>query len=141
MRYIFVVLAFTSLLFAHNLHHSISRAESVVVSFSFATEDDFSFESYEVYAPNSKVPFVVGRTDVHSRLSFLPDREGKWTVKVFSQDGHGKILSVDVDKNLKTTQETKSSNSILKALLGLVVIFGFFGLIYLKKKDKKIEKN
>ncbi|MDQ7068453.1 MAG: hypothetical protein Q9M40_11030 [Sulfurimonas sp.] len=140
MRTLFALFAFVCILSAHNLTHSISHKESVVVSFSFAQEDDFSFESYEVYAPDAKVPFAVGRTDALSRLSFLPDREGKWTVKVFSQDGHGKILSVDVDKNLQTTQETKNANTLLKALLGIVVLLGVFGLIYFKKKDKKIEK-
>ena len=140
MKYLFSLIFFTTILFSHNLQHTISKEKSIVVSFSFAQEDDFSFQSYEVYAPNTEIPFAVGRTDTLSRLSFLPNAKGSWRVKVFSQDGHGKIVNVEVDENIEAKIETNSSNTLLKALIGIMLLFGVFGFIYIKK-DKKNEKN
>lgn len=137
MKYLFFVVFFSTLLFSHNLNHTVSREESVVVSFSFAQEDDFSFQNYEVYAPSSEIPFVVGRTDALSRVSFLPNANGKWRVKAFSQDGHGKIVDIDVDENLKSKIEITSSSTFLKIVIGLMVLFGIFALLYIKQKDKK----
>jgi nickel transport protein len=34
----------------------------------------------------------------------------------------------------------KSSNTFEKTLIGIMILLGFFGLIYIKKKDKKNEK-
>ena len=140
MRYFSLIIFFTTLLFSHNLGHSISKEKSVVISFSFAKEDDFSFQSYEVYAPNSEIPFAVGRTDALSRVSFLPNAQGKWKVKVFSQDGHGKIVDVDVNENAQIESNKNSNDTFQKALIGIMMLLGVFGLLYIKK-DKKNEKN
>lgn len=88
MKIFFLLIWCVTLLFSHNLNHTISKEQSIVVSFSFAQKDDFSFQSYEVYAPNAEIPFAVGRTDALSRASFLPNTQGKWRVKVFFEDGH-----------------------------------------------------
>lgn len=139
MKIIFLLITFATLLFSHNLNHSISKEQSVVVSFSFAQEDDFSFQSYEVYAPKSEIPFAVGRTDALSRVSFLPNTNGKWRVKVFSEDGHGKIIDIEIDENMKTKIDTNSGSTLLKTFIGIMILFGIFGLLYIKK-DKKNEK-
>ena len=140
MKYLFSLIFFTTLLFSHNLQHTISKEKSIVVSFSFAQEEDFSFQSYEVYAPDTKIPFAVGRTDALSRLSFLPNAKGDWKVKVFSEDGHGKIINVEVDENIEVKRDANSGNTLLKALIGIIILLGVFGFIYIKK-DKKNEEN
>jgi nickel transport protein len=140
MKIVFLLLTFASILFSHNLEHSISKGQSVVVSFSFGHEDDFSFQNYEVYAPNSEMPFAVGRTDALSRVSFLPNSEGKWRVKAFSEDGHGKIVEIEVDENMLVKLDANTNNTFTKMLIGIMVLFGIFGLIYIKKKDNKNEK-
>jgi len=139
MKYFFLLIFYATLLFSHNLQHSVSKEGSVVVSFYFAKEDDFSFQSYEVYAPKSEIPFAVGRTDALSRVSFLPNINGKWKVKVFSEDGHGKIVDIEINENMQTKIETNSSNTLLKIVIGIMALFGIFGLLYIKK-DKKNEK-
>lgn len=135
-----LLVMFATLLFSHNLNHTISSEQTVVVSFSFSQKEDFSFQSYEVYAPNSEIPFAVGRTDAYSRISFLPNTRGKWRVKAFSQDGHGKILDIEVDENMLPDMSAKSSNTFEKILMGIMILLGVFGLIYIRKKDKKNEK-
>ncbi|MCK9491637.1 MAG: LPXTG cell wall anchor domain-containing protein [Sulfurimonas sp.] len=140
MKTIYLLVIFTTLLFSHNLNHTISKEQSVVVSFSFSQKDDFSFQNYEVYAPNSEIPFAVGRSDALSRVSFLPNIDGKWKVKAFSEDGHGKIVDIEVGKDMQAQVDTNSNNTLLKALIGLMILLGIFGLIYIKKKDNKNEK-
>lgn len=140
MKILYFLTLFATLLFSHNLNHSISKEQSVVVSFSFGHEDDFSFQSYEVYAPSSEIPFAVGRTDALSRVSFLPNTAGKWKVKAFSEDGHGKIVEVEVDENMQAQVDANTNNTFQKALIGILMLFGIFGLIYIKK-DKKNEKD
>ncbi|EQB39503.1 hypothetical protein M947_05775 [Sulfurimonas hongkongensis] len=141
MKIVFLLIVFATLLFSHNLEHTISKGQSVVVFFSFGHEDDFSFQSYEVYAPNAEIPFAVGRTDTHSRVSFLPNAAGEWRVKVFSEDGHGKIVEIEVDENMLVDIDANNNNTFIKTLIGIMILFGIFGLIYIKKKDKKNEKN
>lgn len=140
MRLFTLLLFCTSLLFSHNLQHTVSKEQSVVVTFSFAQEDDFSFQSYEIYAPEGEIPFAVGRTDALSRISFLPDRPGLWKIKAFSQDGHGKIVEVAVDEAMQTQIKIDKSTLFQKALIGIVVLFAVFGLLYIiaRKKNEKV---
>ncbi|WP_415397195.1 hypothetical protein [Sulfurimonas sp. CS5] len=140
MKILFLSLWCVTLLFSHNLMHTISKEQSIVISFSFAKEDDFSFQSYEVYAPSSEIPFAVGRTDALSRVSFLPNTQGKWKVKAFSEDGHGKIVEVEVDEQMLPKIDANTNNAFVKTLIGIMILFGIFGLIYIKK-DKKNEKD
>jgi len=140
MKIFFLLLWFTTLLFSHNLTHTISKEQSIVVSFSFTQEDDFSFQSYEVYAPSSEMPFSVGRTDALSRVSFLPNKQGTWKVKAFSEDGHGKVVDIEVDENMLAKIDADTNNTFVKALIGIMILFGIFGLIYIKK-DRKNEKS
>jgi len=140
MKIISLLVLFATLLFSHNLMHSVSKKQSVVVSFSFSQKEDFSFQNYEVYAPSSEIPFAVGRTDAYSRVSFLPNTGGKWRVKAFSEDGHGKIVDIEVNENMLAQVDTNSNNTFTKTLIGIMILLGIFGLIYIKKKDKKNEK-
>jgi len=140
MKIISLLIVFATLLFSHNLVHTISKEQSIVVSFSFGQKDDFSFQSYEVYAPNSEIPFDVGRTDAHSRVSFLPNTQGKWKIKAFSEDGHGKIVDIEVDENMLPDIDANNNNTFQKALIGIMILLCIFGLIYIKKykKNEKI---
>lgn len=140
MKMLSLLVMFATLLFSHNLNHTISSGQAVVVSFSFLQKEDFSFQSYEVYAPHSEIPFEVGRTDAHSRISFLPNIGGQWRVKAFSEDGHGKIIDIEVDENMLPKISAKSSNTFEKTLIGIIILLGVFGLIYIKKKGNKNEK-
>ncbi len=142
MRIFVLVLCLgASSLFAHNLEHTVSHEEAIVVSYRFASEGDFSFQSYEIYAPHAKLPFQVGRTNANAELLFIPNVQGKWKIKAFSEDGHGKIIELDVaDVLQKKSQENSFFLSLLKPLFGVLTIVALFGLIYFNKR-KKIEKS
>jgi len=136
MRTFILVLFFTGVLYAHNLKHMLSWEESMTITLQFVKEGDFSFQSYEVYAPKTKTPFQVGRSDLYGRVVFLPDRSGKWRVKVFSEDGHGKIIEVDINKTNKGQTIVQNTSTVGRLLLGFVLLFSVFGVIYFTKRKK-----
>ncbi len=139
--FIFIVFFGTSSLFAHNLEHTISHQKAVVIKYKFSQEGDFSYQDYEIYAPQSDIPFQVGRTNANSEIVFIPDTKGKYKIKTFSQDGHGKIIEMDIEDILsKKTSNESSLVSLLKPLFGIMILLAVFGFLYFIKR-KKIEKN
>ncbi len=101
------------------------------MQFHFASEDDFSFESYEVYSPKeSEIPFAVGRTDAKGRLFFMPDTNGTWRVKAFSEDGHGAVVDVNVDAAITKAPPAPSGNEMQNLLWRLVMGIGAIGVIF-----------
>ncbi len=137
MRFVLLFFLTLSYLVAHNLHHTVSYEESITITLSFAQEGDFSFQSYEVYAPRKETPFQVGRTDAHARVVFVPDTSGKWRVKLFSEDGHGKIIEIDIDKSVKKQEVAENDSLFVRSILGLLFLLATFGAIYFIKKEKK----
>ena len=83
--------------FAHAIDHRVSGEQAKVVEVFFADGRAFSFENFEVTGPGDRSPFLVGRTDKLGRVVFLPDRAGQWSVKVWSEDGHGLQTTVVVE--------------------------------------------
>jgi len=135
VKVLLFLLLLLSDLFAHNLQHSISYEKSVTITLYFAHEGDFSFQRYEVYAPSNAIPFQVGRTDAHGRLSFLPDISGTWRVKLFSEDGHGKSIAVEVNTTAQIKETTSGDSLLWRSLSGLLLLFSIFSVIYFMKKE------
>ncbi len=141
MKWLLLVLIGVTL-WGHDLHHTTTHQEAVVVAFTFAQEDDFSFQSFELYAPEkSDIPFAVGRTDAKGRAVFLPDVPGHWTLKVFSEDGHGAVVDVEVSEALAIRTEGVSQQCSLgsRLALGLGALFAIFALLYFIAKRRKNE--
>jgi nickel transport protein len=138
MKQLLIFVFFSISLFAHDLHHKVLNQEAVVVAFSFGGDSDFSYQAYEVYAPKSDLPFCVGRTDKLSRVLFIPNCKGEWTVKVLSEDGHGAEVKVTIDKDFGIKDYSQSFfEKFQKAFVGIALIFGVFLLLNLIKKGRK----
>ncbi|GBC88229.1 hypothetical protein HRbin13_00349 [bacterium HR13] len=126
-----LLLLLLSLSFAHDLQHSLSKeGNCVVLSFYFPDNTKFSYEKYEVYREGEKLPFQVGRTDALGRVVFCPDKRGEWTVRTTSEDGHGAIVKVKVDKaSVKT--ESSPFERYQKVFVGMGIVLGIFGVLEL----------
>jgi len=125
--------------FGHDLEFVVGDAAAVVVSFSYPGAGDFAFESYEVYHEGEDVPFQVGRTDRQGRLVFVPDRPGKWRIKAFAEDGHGREFSIATDARggvQQVGQPMLSRN--LRIAVGVALIFGLFGLVSLFGRRRQV---
>jgi nickel transport protein len=124
---------------AHELDHAVTRGSAVVVEFRFPDGTPFSYESFEVTPPAEETPFAVGRTDALGRVVFLPDREGDWRVRVFSEDGHGADIVVPASPaemgeggapaGAAAAGAVAGTSRASRIALGIGIILGAFGII------------
>lgn len=88
-----------SISYGHSLTTAVEYSEAVVVKINYSDGTPFSYEKYEIYSPEDEViPYQVGRTDREGRIIFIPDTPGKWKIKAFSEDGHGIVKEINVEK-------------------------------------------
>ncbi|MEJ5172294.1 MAG: hypothetical protein WHT47_01125 [Hydrogenothermaceae bacterium] len=125
--------------FAHDLQYKLENTgEAKVISFFFPDGSKFSYESFEIYREGDKVPFQVGRTDALGRVVFIPDRKGKWIVKVYSEDGHGKNIELEVNDSGYTGKDGSIYEKFSKVITGVGIILGIFGIFQLFKKGGRV---
>jgi nickel transport protein len=123
---------------AHRMDHAISTAEAQVLTLSHAFGDQPVFEPYQIFAPDSTVAFQNGRTDALGRISFLPDRPGRWRVVVTTEDGHGLEVRVRVDEALEVTEvDGPAQAGIMNIVAGVGYLLGLAGLLALWRQRKK----
>jgi nickel transport protein len=126
---------------AHALLHEVLDGDAVIVRLSFPGGDLPVFESYEVFAPLSDTPFQSGRVNARGEVSFRPDREGSWRIRVFTEDGHGTVIELGVDETggIAATQghHEHPGSYWLRALAALGYIFGVFGVLVLWRQRRR----
>jgi nickel transport protein len=129
---------------AHDLQ-TIVRMEGrfVVLEASYEGEEEASFISVSVHAPNAGPnadAFQKGRTDLRGHFTFAPDRPGEWKITVDDEMGHRATQPVMVsDAALSGEMSAASSSSPAavpggrstsdKVIVGLSVLFGASGLL------------
>lgn len=126
MRVIILLLVFFSLSYAHQLSVEVEEGKAVVIKAYYPDGTPFSYEKYEIYSPvNSKLPYMTGYTDKNGRIVFLPDKKGVWIIKAFSQDGHGFVKKISIDKTEEISE--KGLPYPIKVFLALSIILGLTG--------------
>jgi nickel transport protein len=120
---------------AHALLHEMLDAEAVVLRFSFPGGEQPWYEPYEVFAPGMDTPFQSGRVNALGEVSFRPDRPGSWRVRVFTEDGHGAMIELDIDAAGMIAGSSGPTGHahgywwrVLAALGYLLGVFGLFAL-------------
>jgi nickel transport protein len=127
-------------IYAHGVRGEVNEG-GVVVSAEYDNGEPMSYARVKVSAPCAKLLFQSGRTDRNGRFCFFPDTPGDWKVVVDDEMGHRLEVMVPVNetKRLKTDEKANSAKSHLprweKALMGVAVIFGIFGILSLWKKS------
>ncbi len=128
------------ILISHELLHKVEITKNaVVIDFYFADGSVFSYEEYKVFRPgNNKIPFVIGRTDARGRLVFLPDTQGTWLVKTWSNTGHGAEIRVNIHKNVESSINNNAMlYNIFRFITGILIIFLVFFLLSKTQKRRK----
>ncbi|NPA40371.1 MAG: carboxypeptidase regulatory-like domain-containing protein [Thermodesulfobacteria bacterium] len=146
-----LVLAFLRLLLhpfpglAHGVVGKIEyQGKCVIVIAQYDTGEPMSYAKVDVYAPDSKIRFQLGRTDRNGCFAFVPDVPGIWKVRVYDGMGHLLSLSIKVSKksltsfNKACTYTTSTyKHRWIKAILGIFIILGIFGWIKTLFRFKK----
>lgn len=116
---------------AHTVNYQVENKGTSVRVF-YSANDPASYSSYEIFGPRDKIPHQKGRTDRNGFVSFLPDRKGKWVIKVYGESEHGMHsaqIEVDVNENLFMASFKKPLvTQYTKAFVGVSFILSFFGL-------------
>lgn len=119
----------------HALLHEVLDAEAVLVRLAFPGGDSPLFEPYEVFAPGEETAFQSGRVNARGEVAFRPDRPGAWRLRVFSEDGHGALITLEVDEvgELVSVQgrHGDAHGHWPRVIAGLGYLLGAFGLLML----------
>lgn len=118
---------------AHEIIQNVTRGNAVVITLSEPNGSPFSYESYEVYREGEETPYQTGRTDALGRIVFLPDRQGTWRVRAFSEDGHGIDTRIqagpaDAPDGASKNPEAWGADRYGKVTLGIFVILVAFAV-------------
>ncbi len=143
MRKTFIWLLLTALGFAHSVDYQVDSSPAIVVTARFADEDVASYSPFEVFRPQEKIAFQTGRTDQLGRVVFAPDKPGTWLVKVQAESTHGLhgiSVPVEVGQNAVIVNYKRPLVAThTKLLVGVSLLFGFFGLLSLFRKNQAVK--
>ena len=102
-----------------------------------------SYAKVRIAAPGEEITFQSGRTDRNGRFCFFPDVEGDWKVVVDDEMGHRLEMDVPVNEHLtwKGNHDSRDTGKTgfsryEKALIGICIIFGLFGIFSWSKRKK-----
>lgn len=117
---------------AHVLHYDVKKG-AIYSEVFFGGGAVASYAPYEVYAPDSSLPFVKGSTDARGILAFLPDRDGVWHVVVHAGSDHGEHrveFDINISGDSVKLDGTPLYNRYYAIITGVCAIFGIFSFLY-----------
>lgn len=116
---------------AHSVEYQVEN-RGISARFFFLPNDPASYSPYEIFGPGDTVPHQKGRTDKNGVVSFLPDRAGKWSVKVVAESehgGHAANVEIAVEQGLLMESFSKPLvASYAKFFVGAGLLLGVFGI-------------
>lgn len=115
---------------AHSVHYQVEN-RGVSVRVFFGENDPASYSAYDIFGPGDRLPHQKGRTDKNGFVSFLPDRQGQWVVKVYGESDHGMHgaqIEIKVNEGLFMDSFRKPLVAqYTKAFVGISILLAFFG--------------
>jgi hypothetical protein len=82
---------------AHGVRTEVAVGAMTIVTLTHENGAPMAGASFTVLAPGVEKPYLTGTTDHLGRVVFLPDQSGAWRVRVASADGHGAMVTLEVD--------------------------------------------
>jgi nickel transport protein len=125
---------------AHSVEYQVEN-RGISARFFFLPNDPASYSSYKILGPGDQAPYQKGRTDKNGVVAFLPDRPGKWTIKVAAESEHGgHAANVEIDVKEGLLMESFSKPLVAahsKFFIGAGVLLGAFGMWALWRERKR----
>ena len=128
---------------AHSVEYQVEN-RGISARFFFLPNEPSIYSPCEIFGPGDAVPHQKGRTDRNGVVSFLPDRPGKWTIKVIAESehgGHGATVDIDVKESLLMDSFSKplvAAHS--KFFVGAGLLLGAFGIWALWTRRSRLPK-
>jgi nickel transport protein len=123
---------------AHDLHYTTTTATATLISLQYPNGKGFAYEAYEIYPKGADIPIQVGRTDAGGRIAFVPTEPGAYRLRVFSEDGHGLDVTLEIGPDhLLREMDRPLIDRYQRVLVGLGILLGLFGLIMLFYRRKQ----
>jgi nickel transport protein len=134
------ILSAASILQAHTVNYEVQQ-KGIAVRIFYAAEDPASYSGFEIFGPGDTLPHQTGRTDKNGFVSFVPDRQGVWKVKVLGESSHGyhgvtTEIKVNKDLDLESFKKPLAA-TYSKFITGISLIIGIFGLYAFMVSRKK----
>lgn len=140
---ILLVLLTVSSAEAHSVEYQVEN-RGISARFFFLPNDPASYSSYEIFGPGDEAPYQKGRTDRNGVVAFLPDRPGKWRIKMIAESehgGHGARVEVDVKEGLLMQSFSKplvAAHTKIFVSAGVILsVFGGWALWMARKESAK----
>lgn len=118
---------------AHEVQYEVAPHRAIAINVHFSDDEPLSYQEFEIYSPaDPKIPYQKGRTDRNGFLSFVPNIDGSWRVRVIDEDGHGLDTTIEVKPS--DTEVTSARSEVLtwfRPAIGVLIISVIFGALYL----------
>jgi len=115
---------------AHSINYQVEN-RGISARVFYAGDEPASYSQFEIFGPGDRIPHQKGRTDRNGFVSFLPDRKGKWIIKVYGEAEHGihgAQIEVGVNENLFMDSFRKPLVAqYTKGFVGGSIILAMFG--------------
>jgi nickel transport protein len=130
---------------AHTINYQVEN-RGISARVFYAGDEPASYSQYEIFGPGDRIPHQKGRTDRNGFVSFLPDRKGKWIIKVYGEAEHGihaTQIELDVNENLFMASFRKPLVARhIKGFVGGSIILAIFGnWALMRGRNKSAEQN
>lgn len=139
-----LLLTLSAPVLAHTINYQVEN-RGVSIRVFYDKDDPVNYSSYDIFGPGDTIPHQKGRTDKNGFVSFMPDRQGKWVIKVLGESEHGlhsTVIEVQISKDLTMGSFNKPLVAkFTKAFVGISILlasFGAWSLFAARGKNGKI---
>lgn len=127
-----LLLIVTGIVQAHEVQHALTQSSATIITLRYSDDVSVAGAPYEIRPQGEADPVQMGWTDRDGRIAFAPRTPGSYRVSVFTADGHGVNLDVQVDASLTTAHaEAPLVERHARIVAGVGILFGLFGLLML----------
>ena len=116
---------------AHAVNYRVEN-RGISARIFYAGDKPARYSAYEIFGPGDTIAHQKGRSDKNGFVSFLPDRAGKWVIKVYGESEHGPhgaVIDVAVNASLDLDSFHKPLVAqYTKVFVGASLILAIFGV-------------
>ena len=158
---LFLLLLVSGKVFSHGVElKTEEKPPFMVVQAAYSGHHEISGMKIMIYSPASEELFQEGKTDIHGKFSFTPDRMGTWKIIADDGMGHKKTMEISLSERFFSPEEETVREvilaepthaeviqeftfagipSIYRIIFGLAIILGLTGILFGIMSKKKTQ--